>query len=450
MNLTDELRQEYLALFGSIVMTQAQRSTASWYIARILGGKARYQSVSESTGVPWYVIAVIHALEGSCDFGTHLHNGDPLWARTTHTPAGRPVSGVPPFTWEYSAIDALQYDGAASVESWDIARTLFFLEGFNGWGYRTGAGRNTTPPMRSPYLWSLTQYYERGKYTKDGVFSPTAVSGQAGAATLLFRLREMGGIPEWVETANPTPRPDHTPDDVGWFNAYVLQKPDGGLEMGVAAKIANSDQTFATLRIPIEPGHLEGFLGRFPRASSIVNAEPTKPWPGDFAEPLPAPPALSLLERIADIATGEAKQDISWRGNGKAKKYTKKFEPIFGTGRFAWCMAFGIYCVEQATGETLPIHIPGDPNKYTWALVEAVEQWARRNGKWVANNGDITAQRGWICQLDYEGDGWDDHTGVVLEDRGDYVLLAEGNYNDHTALVKRRKGLIAGYVNWMA
>ena len=69
--------------------------------------RARYASVSAQTGVPWWVIGLIHMMEAGQSFRCHLHNGDPLTARTVQVPAGRPKTGQPPFIWEESAADAL-------------------------------------------------------------------------------------------------------------------------------------------------------------------------------------------------------------------------------------------------------------------------------------------------------------------------------------------------------
>ena len=69
--------------------------------------RARYDKVAAIAKVPWYVVGAIHSLECNCNFECHLHNGDPLTARTVHVPKGRPIAGNPPFTWEESAVDAL-------------------------------------------------------------------------------------------------------------------------------------------------------------------------------------------------------------------------------------------------------------------------------------------------------------------------------------------------------
>jgi lysozyme family protein len=148
---------------------------------KLLANKPRYDKVSAVTRVPWYVIAVIHELESGADFDAHLHNGDPLTARTFQVPKGRPVAGNPPFTWEESAIDALGYDGADKVKYWTMGATLDFLECYNGLGYRNKG-------IYSPYLWSCTNHYTKGKYVADGVWNAEAVSQQVGCAALMKGL----------------------------------------------------------------------------------------------------------------------------------------------------------------------------------------------------------------------------------------------------------------------
>lgn len=142
----------------------------------------RYAAVAQLTDIPWPVIAVIHALEASQRFDRHLHNGDPLHSRTVHVPKHRPLTR-PPFTWEASAIDALHYSGLAKWRNWSVAGTLFKLEAYNGWGYR-----RYHPQVLSPYLWSFSQHYQRGKYAADGRFDADLVSQQCGAAVLLKQL----------------------------------------------------------------------------------------------------------------------------------------------------------------------------------------------------------------------------------------------------------------------
>lgn len=152
---------------------------------KIVSGRPRYQKVEEETGVPWQLVGILHEMECDCDFGKHLHNGDPLTARTVRVPAGRPLEGKPPFRWHDSAVDALQRLGWHRVPSWQITKALDMLERYNGLGYRSKG-------IPSPYLWSGTTAYVKGKYVRDGVFDPEAVSKQIGAAPLLLELQRRG------------------------------------------------------------------------------------------------------------------------------------------------------------------------------------------------------------------------------------------------------------------
>ncbi len=178
--LTPKLRDEYDHLFSTCQVQSDKQALVDKAKAKVIGGQARYATVSAATGVPWFIVGILHSLESSSNFKTHLHNGDPLTARTVHVPKGRPIAGQPPFLWEDSAIDALTFDNLAGSSKWSAPLALFKLEGFNGFGYRT-----RHPEVLTPYLWSFSNHYVKGKFTSDGVFDPNAVSKQCGAAVIL-------------------------------------------------------------------------------------------------------------------------------------------------------------------------------------------------------------------------------------------------------------------------
>ncbi|HNW18053.1 MAG TPA: hypothetical protein PKK17_06030 [Sphingorhabdus lacus] len=186
------LKDEYRRLFHSAAVRSEYRDSTDWHREMMQKSKPRYQSVSDNTGVPWYFIAVCHALESSFNFRAHLHNGDfPLTARTRQVPAGRPTKWLPPSDWESSARDALRLLGFADQKDWSLERTLYRLEAYNGFGYRRYG-------VASPYLWSFSNHYERGKYIADRKWSATAKSQQCGAAVMLKLLADAGEI-DWPE-----------------------------------------------------------------------------------------------------------------------------------------------------------------------------------------------------------------------------------------------------------
>ena len=185
MNLTSTVTREYRDLWKTCEIRPKHAREVDQLVDRIVANKKRYKKAGNARGVPWHVVGVIHMLEGSGNFHTHVHNGDPLTARTVNIPAGRPKTGRPPFTWEASAEDALVFDGLSRWTNWSVPGTLFVLERFNGFGYR-----RHDIDIPSPYLWSFSNHYMRGKFIKDRVFSPTTVSKQCGAAVLLKRMVE--------------------------------------------------------------------------------------------------------------------------------------------------------------------------------------------------------------------------------------------------------------------
>lgn len=197
IQLTDSLRKEYVELFNNCQPDPTKLNTITNICNQILTNKEIYQKIGF---VPWYIVGVIHQMEASGNFKTHLHNGDPLYARTVHVPAGRPKLGSPPFLWDVSARDALC--DHPQPNSWDVADALYFLEGYNGFGYR-----QYHPQVKSPYLWSFSNIYTCGKYTYDGKFSSTAVSGQCGAAVMLKYMANKGwftfGVDDYLEPPVP-------------------------------------------------------------------------------------------------------------------------------------------------------------------------------------------------------------------------------------------------------
>ena len=87
-----ELREEYADLWETMKIPAGTASAVDARIRAIARGRPRYDQVANATGVPWYVIAIIHEMEASLKFTTHLHNGDSL--NGPHLPgSGRPAAG---------------------------------------------------------------------------------------------------------------------------------------------------------------------------------------------------------------------------------------------------------------------------------------------------------------------------------------------------------------------
>ena len=201
---------------------------------RLVAAKQRYVTVQNKTGVPWFVIVVIHERESSQSWAGSLAQGDPWNKVSVHVPAGRG-----PFqSWEEAAIDALlnchPYLGKRT--DWSVAGTLVALNLYNGLGY---AGHG----VPSPYVWAGTDQYRSGKYVRDGVYDPNTVDKQMGCVAMLLAMKQLdpsiqlGGwtiaapgvsappsIPQPVAPAKPSIT-NPAPGSIGaWFSSLFRRK----------------------------------------------------------------------------------------------------------------------------------------------------------------------------------------------------------------------------------
>ena len=149
---------------------------------RLVGAKARYLGIQKRTGVPWFIVAVIHEREASQNWDRSIAQGDPWRSESVHVPKGRG-----PFqSWEEAAFDALQNCApyAAKWKDWSAGGAMTLLEEYNGLGY---ANRG----VPDPYIWSGTDQYVRGKYVADHIYDPNEIDHQLGCAGLLLAMRKI-------------------------------------------------------------------------------------------------------------------------------------------------------------------------------------------------------------------------------------------------------------------
>lgn len=174
---------DYQHLFDTLTITNIDGviEAAKW----VLNGKETYEETVQGTKLPWQLVGCLHYRESDCDFTTHLHNGDSLKKRTVNVPAGRPLD-EPPFTWQESAKDALftlkKWD---TVDTWDIPNILKHFEDYNGTGYL-----QYHPNVLSPYLWSFSSNYFKGKYASDGHFDTELKDKQCGTVPLYLYITD--------------------------------------------------------------------------------------------------------------------------------------------------------------------------------------------------------------------------------------------------------------------
>jgi lysozyme family protein len=205
-------RDGYLDLWRKMTVTKL--ADARKQVDLIRKHASVYKQVEAATGVPWFVVGVIHLREaGPQDVGRWkciLHNGQAIVGtgrKSTIVPIG-----VGPFaTWHEAAVDALKQEGFIGVD-WKndgIARVAFFSEKFNGFGYRSPSKN-----IPSPYLWGGTSVQKRGKYVRDGVYDPYTMDPQIGTMALLRVIMDETGegfsppapvVPAPTPTVEPAP-----------------------------------------------------------------------------------------------------------------------------------------------------------------------------------------------------------------------------------------------------
>lgn len=390
---TDALRDEYARLFAGMSPRPEHQDQIGRISARIRqpAFRERYAEVEHDTGVPWFVVGIIHSLEASQRFSGHLHNGDPLTSKTFHVPTNRPVQGNPPFSWRASAADALRMKNLDRWTDWTVPGIAFVLERFNGFGYR-----NRFPHVKSPYLWSFCNVYTRGKYVRDGVFSETAVSQQCGGMVLLEALmnaepsiRQRVGFdrppPDEDDDAHPFPH-DEGPDDVDRppaepppggpppiYPGHYLQRPieddpdvllvqrrlkelgadpgafdgDFGEVTEFAVKLFQArSSTFGG-----EPLEIDGVIGPetwlalFGRGS--VDDGPGRPAPGQETSPSSGSLAATVID-VAGDQVGVREVPLGSNRGPKVDQYIRACGLDPTTGSFPWCMCFVFWCFREA------------------------------------------------------------------------------------------------------
>jgi len=452
-----ELREEYADLWGAMKIPAGTASALDARIRAIARGRPRYDQVANATGVPWYVIAIIHEMEASLKFTTHLHNGDPLTDRTVQVPAGRPPEGMPPFEWEDSAIDALMLKNLNQVKLWSIERIAYQLEAYNGWGYRTRAtGINT------PYLWSSTTNYRKGKFVRDRVFDPNAVSRQLGAMALLRRLIETQGVNVPSEADVPLPAAQPPTRD-----AELARQPYPGVVVrvnhsdpavvmllqrrlnqlgcwaavdaqGKAAPVAVDgdfgQQTLAAVKLfqartfdaDGKALAVDGVIGRGTWAALFPDAPEAVPIPQ-------AAPPSQLLRKVVEVAAAEEADHIREQPPGsnrgpRVDEYLRAAGLDPSTGNYAWCAAFVVWCFERAAramGSTSPVPRTAGVHDM-WQ--KAGRAGLRRIPYDIATGDPSLVQPGHVFFIDTGGGRG--HVGLVAGRSGNDFATIEGNTNE--------------------
>ncbi len=402
--------ENYQTLWDTMTVSDDWSSKATYIAKKIISGQAKYAKAVAGTQIPWWFVGVVHSMEGGLDFSTHLYNGDPLTDRTVHHPPGRPavIQGLP-IDWVYSARDSLKYERLDKVTDWSLPSVMYHWHRYNG--IDNEYKRRHIP---TPYLWSGSQHYVKGKYVSDhNGFDPNAVSKQVGAAVLLKALIDLNAV-------------SLDENKVGkGKNAVVVQNlvanPDAALQHVAALSLDLSGKQFAHLKKELDfPGaltigangksvkqlqewlNLQGFvtsidsdfgastakqLGRFAVASgraetAVLDEELwaliTAPLRKALA-PIPATPSLEA--HVVKVARQHVEQKPMEIGGDNCGPWVRAYMAGVDGKEQKWCAGFVSLLIDQAERD-LGVEIPFKRQVGVDKLVDD----AKKDGRFISES----------------------------------------------------------------
>jgi len=416
-NTLKSLKSDYDLLFASCLIRPAKAAAVDQIVDRIRANRSRYEEAGNPRGVPWYVVGMIHMMESSGDFSKHLHNGDPLTARTVQVPAGRPAKGTPPFSWEESAADALDAKGFGSWTDWTVAGTLFKLESYNGFGYR-----DNHPEVKSPYLWSFSNHYSKGKYVADRKFDPNAVSAQCGVAVVLRRLKQLklsDGVLKLEPRQLTLTNPYMVGSDVEEAQRLLAKNPFENFQPGEDDGEYGPISADATRRAKFALGYADKDVNR--AFGPILRAYL------DGSKPLPkanqALRAKRLKERKSEDGIRKAIVEMALWGVANSDRIAYSQDPIRiaglktrqGLPLATDCSAFATLCYAWAGAPNPNEDGPFDPAGPSWT--GSMLSHCRRIPRSAVKPGDLVA---------WTPPGTGSHVCVVIQTGPDPMLVSHG------------------------
>ena len=466
MDLNTALADEYNLLFSTLEIDPGRLEEIARIHEKIksVSRLPLYAAVEKLTNVPWFVIAIFNNLEAGLRVDRHLHNGDKLTGRTTHVPPGRPALGNPPFTWVESAADALTFHDLDTWKDWSVAGIAFKLELFNGTGYR-----RRHPHVKSPYLWSFSNIYVKGKYVADGTFSQDAVSQQCGGMVLLkYMIENDPEVRRFMTVVKPQvdeddgkafPKVSGSEDDdddaaeeelpvaVPPYPGYFLRngaRDDDNVKL-VQGQLKN--------RFKIDAGSIDGDYGEvtenavslFQARSTNLAGDPLEidgivgrdTWIALFGYTKPAAPPVtpaksSLVQAVIAVASAEVgvrEKPLGSNRGPKVDQYIKVCGLNPAEGSFPWCMCFVYWCFQTASAQlgidnscprSAGVHVAWNAARASAKIKTVSASDAKKNP------GLVTA--GMIFFLDTGGGKG--HAGIVISADNGVLRTIEGNTND--------------------
>jgi lysozyme family protein len=207
------------------VMLVARRLVAEY-------AKNQYLALEKATGVPWFIVAVIHEREADQNWACSLAQGD-RWNRvSTHVPRGRG-----PFKSFFDAgVDSLVKcpPFASRWKDWTPGGALTLTVLYNGTGYEDFHHE------ASPYVWGATNHEEWGKYVGDGVYNAHVWDTQLGCAAMLLGMIELDPSIKFADSPQPATQ---NPFDTLW-----VQQQLNKIGYNLVADGINGTKTFLAIK----------------------------------------------------------------------------------------------------------------------------------------------------------------------------------------------------------
>lgn len=448
----------YRSAWDSLVLKPNWLAACDAHLDRMVDRRADYTRVEMLTGVPWFFVAIVHALEGGGDFGTWLANGDPLSAPTRQVPAGLGKGRELPLKWSDAAAISLEHQGLSQETDWSLVGICFQAEAFNGFGYRSKG-------INSPYLYAQSNLWTRGKYVADGAYDKNAGSSQIGFLSYLKRgwqrgLFDIRGLDGGIAPA-PQPAPEARAPEIkrGASGFWVVQAQH--LINGCGYGPLTEDGQFGPL--------LETEVLEFQRDLGLTADGEIGPVTWDALQrhkklpgwkPLSRGPeggkgAKGLRGRVVAIALENAEKGRShapanWIDVNVLDPLRPAMVKLKHLGAsdkdnfWNWCAAWVTYIARQS-GLKVPDRFthPG-----SWASVALVEEWqdfAESIGAWIPF-GTRAPRLGDFVVYDWNGDRLSDHIGVVTGQASGGCVAAEGNKGNREVVLTRSSG-IRGFID---
>lgn len=190
------LYREYRYLFSICTINERWQKEATRIAQWLLTNREKLLEIQTATNVPWWIVGIINVLEGGTSFNHTILNGDPWNQKTKHFPPGL----GPWLSWKDAALFGLHYEAKGwnfnlATSPWhDLGWCFYYLEAWNGFNARMSPQyEQTTPQGASPYIYSGTPFYQKGKKLEAPTrFDPELVSQQLGCMAIAKQLEAMG------------------------------------------------------------------------------------------------------------------------------------------------------------------------------------------------------------------------------------------------------------------